>query len=402
MSSNECANCSNKFEEKSQKKGYNRYSLENIIPGTNTVAREAISSITGVHFESLPTRQGYFLCPECWRTLGGVLKYRAYLSTFCENTKPTSYIGLQAATEDTDWSVCKKQPCATNAPVGLENQHVITEHNYIKREKYEEETRKPKNKLSLKKSPFTVGWKMSSKKWDPVLSAIKHRQYTRVYKQLFQATKGSKESLIRFVGSKIRTEIKGIKDNPLYSKATASNLSNFSWDTTIEKLAESAPLLHSVLLNAITDKKNENTLTDRSINLKFRLGTALSCLLYSRYPGKANFIPAIYSAQLLKAGVKHELIRHLYHAGLCTSVKRSAAVLNKIGPDFDTAVKTFYKNGKVNGDEIEDEDKSDDDDDDDDDEDDDDIDDDEITDDDDDDEINMEDEDEDEEFYNGE
>ncbi|KAK3607224.1 hypothetical protein CHS0354_031720 [Potamilus streckersoni] len=397
MSANECANCCNKFEVKKQKKGYNRYSLENIIPGTNTVAREAISSITGADFESHPTRQGYFLCPECWRTLTGVLKYRAYLSTFCDNTKPTSYIGLRAATEDTDWSVCKKQPCVTSTPVEPENQHVITEHNYIKREKNDEETPKSKGKLPLKMSSFPVGQKMNSKKWDPVVSAVKHRQYTRVYKQLFQATRGSKESLIRFIGMKIRKEVKDLKDTPLYSEATASNLSNFSWDTTIEKLAESAPLLHAALVNSIVDKNEDTLMTNRGVNLKFRLGTALSCLLYSRYPRRAKFIPAIYSAQLLKAGVKHELIRHLYHAGLCTSVRRSAAVLNKIGTDFDAAVKTFYKNGKVNvdEDETEDDDKSDDDED-------------EITDDggdddSDDDEINMENvDDENEEFDSGE
>ncbi|KAL3870216.1 hypothetical protein ACJMK2_038294 [Sinanodonta woodiana] len=362
-----CASCCNEFEKKN--KGYKRHSLENIIPGTNTVAREAISFITGVDFESVPERQGYFLCPECWSTLSGVLKYKAYLSTFCENTKPTSYIALQTATEDTDGSVCKNQPCATNTPVGSENQNVITEHNSITRENNDEETLvlPGPSRFHDEKLPPALfqqnNRQQNKRQLDIAAGHIKHSEYTKGYRTLLNATKTSRKQFFKFICNSVRKEVRCLRTStsfPLFYNATPSNLKNFSWDSIIYHLAQYAPVLYSALFGVLTDSTRRSLEKNCRINPKVRLGTALSCLLYTKYPRNASFIPSVYSIKFAKIR-KLQAMKYLYRAGLCTQIRCASAALNRFGNDFETAAKTVFEMGKAN-DEEEDEDEIDDDD----------------------------------------
>ncbi|KAL3870217.1 hypothetical protein ACJMK2_038295 [Sinanodonta woodiana] len=352
-----CANCCNEFEKKNM--GYKRHSLENIIPGTNTVAREAISFITGVDFESFPTRQGYFLCLECWSSLCGALKYRAYLSTFCENTKPTSYIALQTATEDTDGSVCKNQPCATNAPVGSENQNVITEHNSITRENNDEETLVLPGPSRFHDDNLPPAlFQQNNRQLDCAAGYIKNAEYTKGYRALFNATKTSRKQFFKFICNSVRKEVRCLRTStsfPLFHDVTPSNLRNFSWDSTIDQLAQFAPVLYAALFGALTDSRRRSLEKKGHINPKVRLGTALSCLLYTKYPKKASFIPSVYSIKFTKIR-KLPTMKYIYRAGLCTQMTCASAALNRFGNDFETAAKTVFEMGKSN-DEEEDEDE---------------------------------------------
>ncbi|KAL3870215.1 hypothetical protein ACJMK2_038293 [Sinanodonta woodiana] len=339
-----CANCCKKCKTKNR--GYKRHSLENIIPGTDTAAREAISFITGVDFKPIPARQGHFLCLECWSTLCAVQKYKACLSTFCENTKPTSYIGLQAATEDTDWSVCQKQPCATNTPVGSENQNVITEHNYITRNKND----KKKHKSVVQPGPS----RFHDKKVQPAHSEksrktaaaelIKNAKYAKAYRALFNATISSRKQFLKFICNNVRKEVRCLRTStsfPLFHDATPSNLKNFSWDSTIDQFAKCAPALYATLFGVITDSRRRSLERKGRINPKVRLGTALSCLLYTKYPRNASFIPSVYSIKFAKIR-KLQAMKYLYRAGLCTQLSYASAALNRFGNDFETAAKTVF------------------------------------------------------------
>ncbi|KAK3607225.1 hypothetical protein CHS0354_031721 [Potamilus streckersoni] len=341
FSVDKCANCYGKFEKK--KSGYRRFSLETSLRGSNTLVREAISTITGVTFESAPARCGFFLCHVCWRLLSIAIQGKENLKTFCTNTNPASYIGLRAATQDSDWSsVCQNfnQP-STSTQQESESQQV-TEHNYIK-------GKQNNQKDELLPVPIKQR-KNAGHRLDKAAGYIKNSEYPKAYRKLFNATKTSRQQFLKFICKRVRNEVRCLCTSttfPLFNKASASNLRNFSWDSTIDQLAESAPVLYSALVGVITDQKDGDSLKKkRNINPKVRLGIALSCLLYTKYPRKASFIPSVYSAQFSKIR-KLQAMKYLYRAGLCTQAKCATAALNTIGNDFEMAAKTVFEMGKA-------------------------------------------------------
>ena len=120
-----CANCCEPFKSRPDGKGYQRYSLERIIPNTDTPVRVALesclnvkdmSSITPVKFKG--RGHGKFLCTECWANIAQMHRYKSALKSFYSKTSSQSYISTKIDNDGSPWnSPPLKRPRFTSTPV---------------------------------------------------------------------------------------------------------------------------------------------------------------------------------------------------------------------------------------------------------------------------------------------
>ena len=134
------------------------------------------------------------------------------------------------------------------------------------------------------------------------------------------------------------------KEFTLCQKVSIPNLANFSWDSKINESTASVPVLLSCLKGAVTTKFNKDTLIKGSrnkINLKPRIGTALSVLLYSRSPQKSNFLPTLMSVQFWRGRLKHETLKQISQLGICVGYEATLSAIDSVRADFDSVALKF-------------------------------------------------------------
>ena len=114
-----CANCNKKFDKKSGKKGYYRFSLEKSLPNSDLVARDVLTDLTGVGFTPMSVKsQGQFLCPSCWSSLNDTVKYQKSMKQFWSRTEQKTYIGhKRKMTTSTVDEPTTKKPRFTSTPI---------------------------------------------------------------------------------------------------------------------------------------------------------------------------------------------------------------------------------------------------------------------------------------------
>ena len=95
-----CVNCDQKFRERSDGRGFFRFSLEKTFP-CGKVAMELLTNITGVPFSTRTkirrSIDGHFLCPACWQLANKIGWYMDSFSEFRARSSPSSYIGRRNA-----------------------------------------------------------------------------------------------------------------------------------------------------------------------------------------------------------------------------------------------------------------------------------------------------------------
>ena len=94
-----CVNCDQKFRERSDGRGFFRFSVEKTFP-CGKVAMELLTNITGVPFSTRTKRgsiDGQFLCPACWQLANKIGWYMDSFSEFRARSSPSSYIGRRNA-----------------------------------------------------------------------------------------------------------------------------------------------------------------------------------------------------------------------------------------------------------------------------------------------------------------
>ena len=184
-------------------------------------------------------------------------------------------------------------------------------------------------------------------KWDPIITAVRARQYGRAIKGLFNATPGSKRKFLQITAQIIRKEvgkILSIDDFPLCQEAAIPTISEFSWEKTFTVMEQHAPLLFTSLKSAVTSKQEEESLQRKmSVNLKPMLGTILSCLFHAKAPRKASFFPTVMSIQFWRGGLKRETIKQLAHTGICLGYNATLKAVDKIRDNFDAAANTIKR-----------------------------------------------------------
>ena len=112
-----CANCNSEFKERSDKRGSFRFSVEKKLPNSDITARDALCSATGAPFTPASKRKGRFLCPSCWWTLNGMVKYKKSMDEFWGKSVPTSYVGAKRKAPDIpDMASAAKRPLFTSTP----------------------------------------------------------------------------------------------------------------------------------------------------------------------------------------------------------------------------------------------------------------------------------------------
>lgn len=77
-----CANCDLPFEKMGDRRGYFRYSIENALPNSGQVARDALNKFTGNSVTPVAKKSGKFLCPSCWASLSDSVRYQNSLNEF--------------------------------------------------------------------------------------------------------------------------------------------------------------------------------------------------------------------------------------------------------------------------------------------------------------------------------
>ena len=93
-STSNCANCDEKF--KSHTKGYYRHSVGNKLPSCGKVAKDVLTSVTGVSFADHTKPRDIeqqFLCTLRWKLANRVGHYLDSVSDFRAKSSPSSYIG---------------------------------------------------------------------------------------------------------------------------------------------------------------------------------------------------------------------------------------------------------------------------------------------------------------------
>ena len=177
-------------------------------------------------------------------------------------------------------------------------------------------------------------------KWDTIVTAIKARQYRRAIRGLYDASPASKRQFLTVVSDIVRKEIGEFLKSPALSlcqEVNVPNIRKFSWEQSLSSFQNDAPLTFGVMQNVVMKKKNDNTLIRGKVNLKPRIGMALSGLLHARSPRKASFIQTLLSIQFWRGGLKRELLQQLSNIGICVGYMGTLSAIDKIRIDFDSA-----------------------------------------------------------------
>ncbi|MES9880856.1 MAG: hypothetical protein ABW185_08250 [Sedimenticola sp.] len=337
---NKCSNCESEFKRRPNNKGYYRFSLDNTLPQSDSIAKDALGNLTGSQFTPVSSkRKGKFMCPSCWSKLADTVQYRRKVEDFWSCTEHGSYIG-QKRKGTNEQSGTSKVPRFTTSTPASSREHTQPgdtsfEHLVITPVKVTGTVRKTLFKPS------------KTAKWDTIVKAVRTRQYGRAISGLFHATKGSQKQFLKFLKRTIRKEVSSLihEEIALGMETTIPNIGSFSWNDVIAQLKIQSPVLETVLRSAITTPSTEETLKRaKSINLKPHLGIAAATLLHARAPRKVNFLQTLLSIQFWRGGLKRETIKQLAHTGICMSYAHTLNAVDKIREGFDKAA-TASKEG---------------------------------------------------------
>ncbi|XP_064615651.1 uncharacterized protein LOC135479677 [Liolophura sinensis] len=330
-----CANCGEQFKRRPH--GYDRWNLDtNVQIGfvgsqgqppsepMQVTARQALENMTGLSFVTFGNskRQGEFLCLRCLGLLKFGYRCCCAMNEFWRLTSEDSYL-MHCLSQDylheLQSGASFREDMTMPAP--------STDAN-----------RKPYPRSFLNKKP------KKSSKWNTIAGYIQKRRYPLAVRGIYRATAGSKRQFLNVVKKEVRREVKSLflSDICLCQKANLmSTPEDIPWDEVIEELRDKAPLLHTVLIGAVSAGKTEHDLRrghNRQVDLKPMIGTALSILLYAKYPVKANYLPTTISLLLRRKRSKQKTISLLSKLGLCFGPHGTDVCFKRLKEEFDLAM----------------------------------------------------------------